>query len=1541
MLHTRAWFVFFLLLFTQVPAKSYTDPLDLGVIKDAFVANFDPDTNFGLDGSVLIREVSTDLAFGLFAFDISAIPDNIPLALATLNLPTAPDALGSGLMVQVQVLGAPFDEFTVTFNNLPPGTGQFTTGTLGPANSLDVIDVTNLVQAAVDGGAAELGFVVAYTGNPQPIPDHVWHAKESGNGGVLHVEFEKEVPLLGFQTGSAARLRNTDFNTTGTAGHFNIFVPDESPEDVEVDQLDVAFTGTGRYGTSTLTAKLWLDSNSDGLVNGSDSLKDTKSFTPAMAKGAANLRFDPDTVIMIGEAKDFIVELTLNDKACPGATFETTGTMVAGDGATTMIEADKVKPNPPHWGGNLEVKGGMIAVDSGDDQDAEEGSAFTDPLVVMVTDRSIDAACGKVSWSVMGPAGGDLQLSATETVIDSGGMSEITATAGAVPGEYKVIARVRTDSTALTSTEFTLTVVGLSVIAQHDGLAGVNVGTFIPGIEAMNDFTATAKLGMGAIPDDIRFDLNGLVKIGNPTNSETATATFDMGQLSGGSNNMMAVEARDGGIPRATEMFNLEAIDIPGWFTLPGLNKSWDSSSKTYELNFSLPAANAFDFPGFEIPSVVELLGGSNNDIDGEFFGQATFDIMRNTSFTAGGMYALEVFGKDAEIGASISGEFDPDFNFMGGEGTLRASIEFPLPEVGASRTVLVYGVPVTLAVDLGGTVTVAVSGKVILTKDVEVSRIDVKPSITLQVDLTLSASLFFGVAKLAFIAHPTATVAFDASWRANRGTSGRFTGSFVIPYEIVGSIFWGTVEGTLFEGTFGPWSFGSQKQEAATPTNLRRGAMADFFGSGSLFRMSGDLWLISVRNTGGASPVPELFSQVNDGTGWTAPEAITSAAIDHWEMDPVARALPADGSSGKVLAVWVSNEADPALANDPEATLGDILSGQEINASLFDGASWSEPENLTVDRAADGTPALATHATAEEALTVWLSDPDGTPALPAAIDGTEIESRTDWELRWSHFTAAAWTNPETLAKTIPSSAVREPKLEYQPGTARALLVYSRDIDGLPDTIDDADIRVAWWTGTAFEAAATISDESIALGEDSPQVGFLSNGDAVVVWHGRRVPLGGTDPVAEALFARLWDDSASSWGAVVELVASDQFVEDPRIVVKADDEVLLFYRGFDDYDGDLFELTLDLDSLSGQGKGSASASRQLTNDVLADWNLAVAAGDIPTLLWNRNDWIGGSDQSAAGLDGGLTVGTPVPGGQLTNRKARVDQINEDGDDLIDALRFEVCNLAIAEAGDYALQAELTGIDPEDPARTQTIALVRGDFVTLVPGTHCLTVEVPGPVIQNHGLEGPFQFAPIQLMLQRPGEAALAADIDARGVPTTALSPDAFEQGSLSWDQDLYIGIAETARLTLDYAPGNGDPNQIDTIAVQVVSNEDPVGIELDLIETGIATGIFSAEMGFNKALDRTTVLAVSPGDPLAATVFLAGGDQPFVAVTKWLDQLLPECADTNGSGDIEVRDLLTLLADLNTDNPTYDFDNDGLVDLADLRAMILCWNDPL
>ena len=334
------------------------------------------------------------------------------------------------------------------------------------------------------------------------------------------------------------------------------------------------------------------------------------------------------------------------------------------------------------------------------------------------------------------------------------------------------------------------------------------IGTFISDVEAINTFTAEVTDPDG--DDDVllvTFTLGENIQTDdNPDGGWTAS--FDMGELSG--DEILSIRAYDkSGTASLEKLLTVHVIPIPSWLIdavgLLGIEATFEDGYYTLRANIPDPPIEY----GYTISDEVLMLGGLENLFEAGFTFGIWFHVDGSSKLIAEGTLKGAVLGKSAEGYLEIVGMLNPDLSFAGATGTLELRMDvFTIPEVGTTIPVTVGGVPININLKIGGAIDASVNGDATIDEQLAITEASITPGVGIRVDLTAEIEILFGVASVAFIGHPTATIAFTITYTDESGVSGSVSGTFGIPYELTGSIFFGALERTLYEGQLSPWDF-------------------------------------------------------------------------------------------------------------------------------------------------------------------------------------------------------------------------------------------------------------------------------------------------------------------------------------------------------------------------------------------------------------------------------------------------------------------------------------------------------------------------------------------------------------------------------------------------------------------------------------------------------------------------------------------------------------------------------------------------------------
>lgn len=1026
----------------------------------------------------------------------------------------------------------------------------------------------------------------------------------------------------------------------------------------------------------------------------------------------------------------------------------------------------------------------------------------------------------------------------------------------------------------------------IDLAAQWDGAPGDGqYGTYISAIPLDNLFTANIDMapeGFGTV-SKVDFSLGGSVVPGTPvTPGSVYTATLDMAAVSSEQSlDVILTMMVDGQEMTATKSYPLKGIVYPEWIDIlfgisDSFTKSFDTEGAAYEVGFSYPV----DFVWNEIiPSDVGLLGGLQTDLGIEFSGQAAYALDESSIFSAEASGTPMVLGREIELEGALSGEFDAEFRFLRGNGEIAASTAFDLPEKGYSKTFLIYGVPVTAAVDLSGDVTLFVNGSAVLNRSLEFEEASVSPGVTVTGNVTVSLSAVAGLAKIAATGSPSVTLDIRIHYQTDAGTTTTWSGSVVVPITVMGSVFWGLADAELYSTELGPWNFGNgggrrESQdipEIHVPRLLSSTALAiDDQGR----RMA--IWVSDAVSTALDSPVPEVYYRYDGGSGWSGRDMIINGyPNDQWDSDPAVVFL----SGGNAVAAWTINDGAKTLDN-----FNDILAAQDIYAAYWNGTIWSDPVRIIDDGEADGAVCLAYDSTNNRVHAVWVHD--------ANTDG-DIDTKTEWELLHAIYNpdTAAWTAPSVIADTGGGTADFMPALSFD-DSGNGMLVWARDNDGaffetlaqvtdgtnVDDANDDSDIMYAIYSGSAWSNPGTITTPDSST-DCQPSVAHFSDGTAGVVWIKKTE---GT----EALYYNVY--SGGVW-STPELIDQGPVSEDPRILIDGSDHVSIVWRS----NTDIFSSTMNADA---RRESTWSAPRSATGDNAVDLNISAATdstGNIE-LLWFKYDLTTGNVSSTTGFQSGIHSVKLNPGTAMLKGVYADEGIDADGDERYDTLDISV-DIDVTTYGNYEVRAELwgQGLIAEESAVLNGLSVDEHTFVLSFPGDKIRTLQENGPYVLKN--------VSIHDLLQ----SGIETDFAASPYTTAAYTYNEFETSRLTFDIDQFNPDTDSSMITLTDADRNEHSSLIETVTVRLVSTLDPTGFDMVLTETGGNTGIFTGAIGFDTTTSNPAENTILVGDTsVVHVIYMDAGDFAWRASAVWSALLY---GDLNADREITLADAILAL----------------------------------
>ncbi len=1261
--------------------------------------------------------------------------------------------------------------------------------------------------------------------------------------------------------------------------------------------------GNEKEGEDVVEVRLYLNSINGSLLG-----------TTTYSADDGSVSFSMSEIIEKGSSKSFIMVYDFDaEKACPCNTYQSDIHM--GQVAALPINDPNFVKLPPIpegvTGGPTKVKKGIPTKMDGDSQYGETEQPLPKPFKVKMTYE--DPECVKHVDFTMGPEAASFGAkfsngqTSSRVNVDAYNEAQETLTLGTECGMKKPYYAQATpshngaDCLYSESTVFTSWGAGvdLATSAEHDGTGEGDdkFATFISAIQAENKFTIEIDMAPEDFAEvqEVIFNLGGTVKTGTMvTQNKKYEAVFDMAAFDKPQTLLITVKMKkDGNDIEEQGKYQVKALKLPSWVESvnaicdeESYSQDFDSEEEKYKFGFSYPTSFAWSA---YVPSSIGLLGGLDNDLDIEFNAYAWYGINEISNFGATIKGKPTILGQEFDVEGGLNGTFNSDFAFQRGNGMLKASTSFDLPEKGYSKTFLVYCVPITVAVDLGGNVEIFVNGSAVLNKNLEFEKITVAPGTTVTGNITVSLSAVLGLAKLAASGSPAATVEIEVTYITSDGTTATWRGEIVVPLKVVGSIFWGLGSAELWSGQLGPWTFGDKGARSSSSFRsslAEEGPASPRFISTSAMAMdtSGSRMVVWTGDTAvePAPPNPDVYYRFHNGTAWSDSVPIIGGESPNqeWETDPAVVFI----SNGAALAAWTANAGAHTLDN-----LNDILAAQNIAYGVWDGASWSAPGLIIDDDEADGTVQLAYDGFNSKVMSVWMHD---------ANTDHDIETRTEWKLLYSIYDPGdeTWSAYQDVTGTASGSADFMPSLATD-GSGNALVLWVKDGDGIfhqeldevtdgtnvDFTNDDCNIYWSKWTGSAWADPLTLTTANSAT-ELFPAVTFAPEGKALAVW----VEKEGT---TERLYYSVFTLLDSSWSPPLIITESPSFIEEPKVVVDSSGKTTVVWRGGSSRGSNLFSSWANMSDLIW------SEPEQITHDDMVDWNISAALdsnGEVTT-CWSKYDTSSGDESSGSGFGDGVNMAQTDPGSASLTGNYSDQGVDNDSDGFYDLLAVSV-EVDVHTPGDYGVQAELYGTD--------RIATAEASAADLAAGTYTFELHFPGGIISDKGIDGPYSLKNVVVLDMN--DSVVETAFEAAPYTTGAYTADQFEGSPLEFDKSEYEGVTDNALMTVMDADENTDPGTKQTISVRVVSTRDLAGIVVPLIETGNDTGIFTGEVGFNPASNSVTgQIHVVDHCIIQVTYEDKAPSYRWIESAVWLS--LASAGDLDADGEVDLADAIIAL----------------------------------
>jgi hypothetical protein len=264
---------------------------------------------------------------------------------------------------------------------------------------------------------------------------------------------------------------------------------------------------------------------------------------------------------------------------------------------------------------------------------------------------------------------------------------------------------------------------------------------------------------------------------------------------------------------------------------------------------------------------------------------------------------------------------------------------------------------------------------------------------------------------------------------------------------------------------------------EATAQTTTEHQIMANIFPySRPALAVSAGQALLLWQHDDPAKPITqsnEIYYTLWDGVSWSTPASLTDDTLQDF------RPLVAFDGTGGAMAVW--QRATQPMGDQPTIT---FTKGIELAYATWDGAGWSTPQLLTTNDALDSEAELASAGDGRLLLT-WVTNSQG--ELIGDAEAPDAIYASFWE-------GGSWSAPQLILSDL--TGMLGMSLAYRGD--RAVLVYSRDMDGDMGTIDDEELFALSWDGSSWGTPVRLTYDNVP--DSSPTVLYGPDGEERLLW---------------------------------------------------------------------------------------------------------------------------------------------------------------------------------------------------------------------------------------------------------------------------------------------------------------------------------------------------------------------------------------------------------------------------------------------------------
>ena len=757
-------------------------------------------------------------------------------------------------------------------------------------------------------------------------------------------------------------------------------------------------------------------------------------------------------------------------------------------------------------------------------------------------------------------------------------------------------------------------------------------GLYLSGVPLTVAFEAYAQRKGGAAIERVEY----YTQIGNaaPVLIGSATAKpwklqYNVGQLAPGQTKLIAVPVVNGQQQCVTtKIIQVLADPMKNPKFQPGASTVWDSNIKAYHFWGTMPNVGGllpanFDTPSLPMIGVLENRLGAGVYVEGWLFQDGKLWLGALDAQAYARLMSIDIFNKTLDLdpgGKLLAQWIKPQDLAAVSHQTPRYSLASFRQELTLFNAPL-FAYPPWVVVR--ASISIGVAGDVSLSAVVQPLKpgidVELRPSVSAWLGLTLSIDILFGIAGAEGTVQPGVTVALPLHLDPDRDPPVWFNDPCLTVFVRL-----------IIRGRFLFWSWtiaddnivneqipkGCNAQQVMAKLQSATAAAAPAASStveapSVATDPGGRMLMVYIEDAGGTTPSPRVMARFkaagNDQWDTAIPVTDGSRSVS----DPV---VAFAGPANLPLVAWTQNTLPPQASSPLTGDLGEALKRQEIYAATWDGSAWSTPVALTNDAVGDGRPAIAGDALG--ATLAWTRDTDG-----------DLTTRSDQRItvrEWTPIsggTGGTWNDLQLLGAaaaggmnaqvSVARLSTNDPASGSQ--LARRILAWSFDADGDPNTVGDRRLAVA-----THNAAGDWSPQ--LLGEltqraDSPTVSLslhdLDSAELAFLVRGKDGD-GQTDIGPLSNRAQLWtakysflDGSVSNAMPAADEHGATVYGERPRLTSTANGETLLAFRRFGQPDNNTWLGQIAL-AQRRANNSSYSAPLLLTDEPRQNWQAALA-----------------------------------------------------------------------------------------------------------------------------------------------------------------------------------------------------------------------------------------------------------------------------------------------------------------------------------------------